>query len=94
MGTFLGVPIIRTIVFWGLYWGPLILGNYQVALSEPSAEIFVGRTVCRIFFPQQPSEKNWVAKAGSGISSAIMWAAIGSSFFTCTYSAGGVAAGS
>ena len=23
-GTFLGIPIIRTIVFWGLYWGPLI----------------------------------------------------------------------
>ena len=23
-GTFLGVPIIRTIVFRGLYWGPLI----------------------------------------------------------------------
>ena len=20
---FLGVPIIRTIAFWGLYWGPL-----------------------------------------------------------------------
>ena len=28
--TFLGVPIIRTIVFWGLYWGPLILGNYLI----------------------------------------------------------------
>ena len=28
--TFLGVPIIRTIVFWGLYWGPLILGNYHI----------------------------------------------------------------
>ena len=28
--TILGVPIIRTIVFWGLYWGPPILGNYQV----------------------------------------------------------------
>ena len=28
-GTILGVPIIRTIVFWGLYWGPLILGNYH-----------------------------------------------------------------
>ena len=27
---FLGVPIIRTIVFWGLYWGPLILGNYHI----------------------------------------------------------------
>ena len=29
-GTILGVPIIRTVVYWGLYWGPLILGNYQV----------------------------------------------------------------
>ena len=28
-GTLLGVPITRTIVFWGLYWGPLILGNYH-----------------------------------------------------------------
>ena len=26
-GTLLGVPKIRTIVFWGLYWGPPILGN-------------------------------------------------------------------
>ena len=25
MDTFLGVPIIRTIIFWGLYWGPLFL---------------------------------------------------------------------
>ena len=29
-GTLLGVPIIRIIVFWGLYLGPLILGNYQI----------------------------------------------------------------
>ena len=29
-GTFLGVPIIRTIVYWGLYWGTLILGNYHI----------------------------------------------------------------
>ena len=29
-GTILGVPIIRTIVFWGLYWGPLNLGNYHI----------------------------------------------------------------
>ena len=26
----MGVPIIRTIVFWGLYWGPPSLGNYHV----------------------------------------------------------------
>ena len=30
MGTFLGVPIIRIIVFWGLYWGSLILGNHHL----------------------------------------------------------------
>ena len=29
-GTLLGVPIIRTLVFWGLYWGPLLLGDYQI----------------------------------------------------------------
>ena len=27
---FLGVPIIRTIIFLGLYWGRLILGNYHM----------------------------------------------------------------
>ena len=30
MGTFLGVPIIRIIIYWGLYWGPLILRNYHM----------------------------------------------------------------
>ena len=30
MGTILGVPIIRTIAFWGLYWGLPILGNYLI----------------------------------------------------------------
>ena len=27
---FFGVPIIGIIVYWGLYWGPLILGNYHM----------------------------------------------------------------
>ena len=35
-GIFLEVPIIRIIVFWGLYWGPLILGNYHI-ISGTSA---------------------------------------------------------
>ena len=30
LGVPFGVPIIRTIVFGGLYWGPLILGNYHI----------------------------------------------------------------
>ena len=30
--TFLGIPMIRTIVYWGLYWGTLILGNCHMAL--------------------------------------------------------------
>ena len=34
-GTILGVPRIRTIVFWGLYWGPPILGNYRVLFGVP-----------------------------------------------------------
>ena len=29
-GTLLGIPIIRNILFWGLYWGPLISGNYHI----------------------------------------------------------------
>ena len=33
-GTLLGVPIIRIIVYWGLYWGPLIQGNYHVGVVE------------------------------------------------------------
>ena len=29
-GTILGVPKIRIIVYWGLYWGSFILGNYHI----------------------------------------------------------------
>ena len=29
-GTLLGVPIIRTIVFGGLYWGSSFWGNYHI----------------------------------------------------------------
>ena len=31
-GTFLGVPKIRTIVYWGLCWGTLILGKLPYTL--------------------------------------------------------------
>ena len=30
-GTILGVPIIRTIVFWGLYGDPPVLENYHLS---------------------------------------------------------------
>ena len=33
-GTLLGVPVIRIIIFGGLYWGPLILGNYHIVLCS------------------------------------------------------------
>ena len=29
-GTFLGIPIIRIVVFWGLDWGLPILGNFHI----------------------------------------------------------------
>ena len=38
---FWGVPLIRSIVYWGLYWGPLILGNYRILFGGtivPDAE--------------------------------------------------------
>ena len=34
----MGVPIVRTIVFWGLYWGPFILGNYHIGMVEKKME--------------------------------------------------------
>ena len=62
-GTCLGVPIIRTIVFWGLYWGPFILGNYHVTCSKEyhlvrdyaivpdSTPLNPASISCSIFFP-------------------------------------------
>ena len=32
-GYHLGVPIIRIVIFWGLYWGPPVLGKYHVELQ-------------------------------------------------------------
>ena len=32
-GTFFGVPIIRIIIYKGLYWGLFVLGNYHVVLT-------------------------------------------------------------
>ena len=36
-GTFLGVPILRSIVFWGLCGGPLILGKYHLETMKKVA---------------------------------------------------------
>ena len=33
-GTFLGLPIMRTIIYLGLYWGPPILGKFHFALFK------------------------------------------------------------
>ena len=38
-GTFLEVPIIRVIIFWGLYWGPSILGNYHILIYVALASL-------------------------------------------------------
>ena len=37
-GTILGVPLIRTMVFWGLYWGPPNLGNYHMSHNLNSSK--------------------------------------------------------
>ena len=51
-GTILGVPVLRIIVFWGLYWGLPILGNYLnfekltgvISMLESLEEKFVDET--------------------------------------------------
>ena len=40
-GTFLGVPIIRTFAFWGLYWGSPNSGNYHVPWKDCPETRFV-----------------------------------------------------
>ena len=29
-----GAPLLRIIVFWSLYWGPLFLGNYHLVRDK------------------------------------------------------------
>ena len=52
-GTLLGVPIVRIIVHWGLYWGPLILENYHISMEKytgqfkatsPSMVVYIGNS--------------------------------------------------
>ena len=38
-GTLFGVPIIRIIVYWGLYWGPLILGNHHLGMCTETLRV-------------------------------------------------------
>ena len=41
--TFLGVPIIKIIIHWGLYCGPPIYGNYHIAADEYMSEVLQNR---------------------------------------------------
>ena len=65
-GTILRIPIIRTIVFWGLYWGPLTLGIYHIVY--PDLEIYACknefRRVGALFIRQKHrgSKKNWAQR--------------------------------
>ena len=56
MGTFLGVPIIRTIVYLGLYWGPLILGNYHLGLQRAHSK--PQQRPCHFKFPYPEQGSN------------------------------------
>ena len=48
-GTILRVPIIRTIIYWGLYWGRPILGNYHLIKQEFGASSDVS-SICSSMF--------------------------------------------
>ena len=49
-GTIWGVPIIRIIVFWGLYWGPPILGNYHMGIVRVRFSFHVPPSACCAYF--------------------------------------------
>ena len=38
-GTLFGVAIIRIIIYWGLYWVPLILGNYTRSPKHTNCDL-------------------------------------------------------
>ena len=52
-GTFLGVPIIGIIIYWGLYWGHPILGNYHIAMSWSSVCSVIGHNLQQSSFPHR-----------------------------------------
>ena len=41
-GTFLGVPILRTGVFWSVDWGPPIYGNFQLWVTRSPSKLANG----------------------------------------------------
>ena len=45
MGTIIRVPIIRIIIFWGLHWGPPILGNYHMKIKPKDTTDAYGQHV-------------------------------------------------
>ena len=48
----MGVPIIRLIVFWSPYWGPPILGNYNLRLSSSALGKYLGSYIAPIWLPK------------------------------------------
>ena len=50
-GNLLGVPIIRTTVFWGLYWGSPYFGRLPYYPRDPSIQIIptLGPKVCKYY---------------------------------------------
>ena len=56
-GTILGVPIIRIVVFWGLYWGPPILGNYYIGFPRSIGDCI--QVWCRIRYIIKPPSTFW-----------------------------------
>ena len=58
-----------TIVLWGLYWGPLILGNYHIYIyidmsdQFRSAAMKIGKALRNSMFPATPGEQECIASA-------------------------------
>ena len=74
-GTFLGVPIIRIIIFWGLYWGPSILGNYHLTKIRPTTVSSWNLKHCnpQALRPEPEILRNSPKKVAAGCTRAPFW---------------------
>ena len=76
-GTILGIPLIRTIVFWGLNWGTPILGNYHIMMILPppgtTALFFLKFTVVMLLAPMPATAMTTTTTTAAATATTRVW---------------------
>ena len=65
----MGIPTIRIIVFWGLYWGPPVLGNYHMGYL-----IYCPLSPATARFPfHRVLKPNWTGTSEDVVPGGMLW---------------------